>query len=127
LLRFASTTGEADVADNDILFQSHFLNFGATSKPRTVERDAYYIAACQLQDRKEDSQVHETLPEEGADTHLPSVTALLDGALRSTIHESTFAEKYQQDAGIRVQSSSFQNRLSEISPTLWSRGYLLVR
>jgi hypothetical protein len=50
------------------------------------------------------------------------ITALVDAVLRLSIEK----KPWRLRQGIRVESNSVQSRLSEISPALWSPGYLQV-
>jgi hypothetical protein len=122
-----------DGVHNNTLVQSHTLPFDAILKTPAVYCDVPRLDCPNAPDKSQREKEHNsadgtlrTLPEVDADLDLISITTLLDGAVRSAIHESAFTEKHQQQAGIKVQSSDFQQRLSEVSPALWSRGYLPV-
>jgi hypothetical protein len=110
----------AEVANDDILFQSELLSIDDTSEALKIE--------CEVSrpNHDQDPDAPQVGEERSSVCDLSPFSALLDGAFRSIIHELAFTEKHQQEAGIRVQSSAFQHRLSDVSPALWSRGYLPV-
>jgi hypothetical protein len=116
-----------EVADESALFSFGFQVASIFS----IEKLASNVPGANSISTKDDERemeipIDDTPAQRNTGLSLASMTGLLDAAVRLSIREPAIYERVNQQPGLKIKGSSFQQRLSGAFPGIWSPGYLMV-